>query len=191
MYIDDLNISMIAPLFTQERWTEAETLGSTVWLWMNSQNHHELPLHTLSAALLPAIKTRQFILVSENDQPIFFMSWANLSDEAEARYLDTHQLLMKPEDWDSGERMWIIDWVAPFGHTRKIKQFLAQHFMAHRCARSLYHRGGERGRRVQYFFGKSVSPRQRRLWKAAYPLMSASEVDNTHLLQDRMESTHE
>ena len=185
MYVESLNLTVIAPEFIQQRWTEAEVLGSSVWLWMNSTNHHELPLHTLSAALLPAIKTRQFIIASENDQPVFFMSWANLSEEAEARYLNTHQLLMKPEDWHSGSRIWIIDWVAPFGHTKKMKQFLARQLAPTLCARSLYHRSEERGRRVQYFFGAHVSPQQRQQWKDTHPLMSSSPI------QDHMETTHE
>ena len=94
MYVESLNLAFIAPGFIQQRWTEAEVLGSTVWLWMNASNHHELPLHTLSAALLPAIKQRQFILATEADKPVFFISWANVNEEAEARYLNTHQFLM-------------------------------------------------------------------------------------------------
>nr|VFK06735.1 MAG: cytolysin-activating lysine-acyltransferase [Candidatus Kentron sp. LPFa] len=170
MYFDNLKLDVIAPIFIQQRWTEAKVLGGAVWLWMNSENHHELPLHTLSVALLPAIKTRQFVLAAESGRPVFFMSWANLSTEAETRYLSTHQLLMSPEDWQSGDRMWVIDWVAPFGHTKKMKSFVLQRFMAGLCFRSLYHRGEERGRRIQYFFGALVSPQERRAWKAAHPI---------------------
>lgn len=168
MYFNNLKLDIIAPAFIQQEWTEAEVLGSTVWLWMNSDNHNELPLHTLSVALLPAIKTKQFILASESGNPVFFMSWANLSIEAEAHYLNTHQLLMSPKDWQSGDRMWVIDWVAPFGHTKKMKGFLLQQFMASLCMRSLYHRGEERGRRIQSFCGRLVSPQERRAWKIAH-----------------------
>lgn len=176
MYFDDLNMDVIAPHFVQQQWTEAEVLGSTVWLWMNSNNHHELPLHTLSAALLPAIKARQFIIAFEASKPVFFMSWANMSAEAEARYLHTHQLLMAPEDWCSGERMWIIDWVAPFGHTGKMKQFLLQRFLSSHCMRSLYHRSEKCGRRIQHFFGNLVSRQERRLWKQTHPLPESIDV---------------
>jgi hemolysin-activating ACP:hemolysin acyltransferase len=58
MYFNNLKLDIIAPTFIQQEWTEAEVLGSTVWLWMNSDSHNELPLHTLSVALLPAIKTK-------------------------------------------------------------------------------------------------------------------------------------
>jgi cytolysin-activating lysine-acyltransferase len=175
MYFDSLKMDVIAPHFVEQQWTEAEVLGSAVWLWMNSENHRNLPLHTLSVALLPAIKNKQFILAFEDGNPVFFVSWANMSTEAEARYLSTHQLLMTQEDWRSGDRIWIIDWVAPFGHTKKMKRFLGGQLAPSTCARSLYHRAKERGRRVQYFFGDLVSPQERHLWKQAHPL--AGPVD--------------
>jgi cytolysin-activating lysine-acyltransferase len=64
--------------------------------------------------------------------------------------------------------MWVIDWVAPFGHTKKMKHVLLQQFMASLCMRSLYHRGEERGRRIQSFCGRLVSPQERRSWKIAH-----------------------
>ncbi len=198
MYINSLNMEVIAPHFFQQPWTEAEALGSTIWLWMHSKNHRELPLHTLSAALLPAIKSRQFILAFENKTPVFFMSWANMSAKAEAHYLNTHQLLMTLEDWQSGDRMWVIDWVAPFGHTRQIKSFILKQLMPSLCARSLYHRGDERGRRVQHFFGAIISPQERRLWKQAHPLPELSHVEpattalnTTSHPDDNTEMSHE
>jgi cytolysin-activating lysine-acyltransferase len=71
MAIKTNEIEFIAPRYVQQEWTEAEVLGSTVWLWMNSPNHNELPLNALSVALLPAIKQRQFILASQAGRPIF------------------------------------------------------------------------------------------------------------------------
>lgn len=161
-------LKLIAPHFLQSDWSEASVLGSTVWLWMNSQNHNELPLHSLSSALLPAIKRRQFILASQAEQPVFFLSWALLSAEAEQRYLQGHQLEMTPEDWDSGNRMWFIDWVAPFGHTFEISQILQKGLLKQAYARSLYHRAPERGRRIQHFFGQSIPPSERRHLKQRF-----------------------
>lgn len=165
-------LKFIAPHFFQSDWSEASVLGSTVWLWMNSQNHKELPLHSLSVALLPAIKRRQFILASQADQPVFFVSWALLSKEAEERYLAGHQLQMSPSDWSSGNRMWFIDWVAPFGHTKEIFKVLQKDLLKNVYARSLYHRASERGRRVQHFFGQSVPPSERRELKRRFPMLS-------------------
>lgn len=78
---------IIAPTLLGGEFNEAELFGSTVWLWMHSASHRNALLHMLSALLLPAIKTRQFVLASENGKPVFYLSWARLNKEAEKRYL--------------------------------------------------------------------------------------------------------
>ena len=152
-------LDIIAPGLIEESWTEAEVFGSAAWLWMHSSSHRERPLHTLSAVLLPALKQRQFILASEAGRPVFYLSWANLSPEAEQRYLQQHPVCMPESDWNSGERMWLLDWVAPFGHTQIMHRLLKRQLFADRCARSLYHRGDERGLKIKTFRGTSV-PRE-------------------------------
>lgn len=49
--------------------------------------HRDAPLHTLPDLLLLMIKHRQYVITTEQGRPVFFMSWAWLSQEAEARYL--------------------------------------------------------------------------------------------------------
>ena len=83
MHHDTLEV--LAPERADSAIDEAQVLGSAVWLWMHSAAHRDAPLHSLSTLLLPAIKRRQFILISEAGQPVFFMSWLNLSAEAENR----------------------------------------------------------------------------------------------------------
>src|SRR5699024_443562 len=108
---------VLSPLYSGEPINEAEVLGAAVWLWMHSPLHRDAPLHTLPDLLLPVIKHRQYVITTEQGRPVFFMSWAWLSQEAEARYLTQPAILMPQSDWNSGDRMWVCDWVAPFGHT--------------------------------------------------------------------------
>ena len=108
---------VLSPLYSGEPINEAEVLGAAVWLWMHSPLHRDAPLHTLPDLLLPVIKHRQYVITTEQGRPVFFMSWAWLSQEAEARYLTQPAILMPQSDWYSGDRMWVCDWVAPFGHT--------------------------------------------------------------------------
>lgn len=165
-------IDIIAPGLIEQSWNEAEVLGSTVWLWIHSPFHRDLPLHTLPTALLPAIKHRQFILGVEAGKPVFYVSWANLNAEAEQRYVSTHPLLMPQTDWNSGDRMWIHHIVAPFGHMPEVRRLLQQLF-ASRCGRSLYHRGKERGLQVKNFYGKAVLKKEAREWFANHPVTFA------------------
>jgi len=164
------SFDITAPAIFNEPFNEAEVLGSAVWLWMHSSAHRDAPLHTLSALLLPAIKTRQFVLATELGKPVFFLSWANLSEEAEGRYLRNAPVCMREEDWISGDRMWILDWVAPFGHTLAMSRLLWRKLFFNRCARALYHRGNERGLHVKTFHGIAVLPAEARHWFETHPV---------------------
>ncbi|MFJ4134130.1 toxin-activating lysine-acyltransferase [Pseudomonas sp. EL_65y_Pfl1_R32] len=164
------SLEILAPQLFDEPWSEATVLGSTVWLWMHSAAHRDAPLHALSALLLPAIKHRQFMLASEQGRPVFFMSWLNLSAEAEQRYLHNPAVCLAEGDWDSGGRLWINDWVAPFGHTRVMSRLLLRRLWPQRIGRFLGHRGEERGLRVQTLQGIGVLPAEARAWFAAHQL---------------------
>lgn len=168
MRIGTLDIS--APAYIDEPWNETESFGAAVWLWMHSPAHREAPLHTLHALLLPAIKRRQFVLAVESGRPVFYVAWANLDEEAEARYLRDPPVCMRSADWRSGNRMWFLDWIAPFGHSHAMHRFLAQDFFADCCARALYHRSDEK-LRVQTFRGARVRPQDARAWFASHPVV--------------------
>lgn len=168
MQIDGFDIT--APAFSAEAWSETEALGAAVWLWLHSAAHCEAPLHALNALLLPALKHRQFILGRHQGRPVFYASWSTLSAEAEQRYLDNPPVCMPEADWCSGERLWFHDWVAPFGHSAQLSRLLQRRFFAHRCARALYHRGGERGFQIRQFQGAGVMPAEAHAWFAAHPL---------------------
>lgn len=180
MRFDTLDIT--APALFEEAWNESEMLGAIVWLWMHSAAHREVPLHTLPTLLLPALKSRQFILASERGKPVFYLSWLNLSQEAEYRYLRTPPICLLETDWNCGERLWIHDWVAPFGHTATIARLLQQRLFANRCVRTLYHRGDQRGLKVKTFHGIGVMPETARAWFAAHPLPPAFDTDFDPLL---------
>lgn len=168
--MDTNRFDILAPGLIEQSWSEAEALGGAVWLWMHSASHRAMPLHTLSSLLLPAIKQRQFLLASAVGRPVFYLSWAHLSKDAEQRYLQRHPTQMPIEDWNSGNRMWLLDWVAPFGHTRAMSRILKRQWFANRWARSLYHRGDERGMRIKTFQGMAVLPEEVRLWFDTHPV---------------------
>ncbi|MEK8258037.1 toxin-activating lysine-acyltransferase [Escherichia coli] len=161
---------VLSPLYSGEPVNEAEVLGAAVWLWMHSPLHRDAPLHTLPDLLLPVIKHRQYVVATEQGRPVFFMSQAWLSPEAEARYLTQPAILMPQSDWNSGDRMWICDWVAPFGHTPDMSRLVRQDIFPRQCWRSLYHRGHETGLRVMNFSGAQVSREEARQWRVQHPL---------------------
>lgn len=159
---------VLSPLYSGEPVNEAEVLGAAVWLWMHSPLHRDAPLHTLPDLLLPVIKHRQYVVATEQGRPVFFMSQAWLSPEAEARYLTQPAILMPQSDWNSGDRMWVCDWVAPFGHTPDMSRLVRQDIFPRLCWRSLYHRGQQTGLRL-WQTGRSV-------------IMTASSLPARHCL---------
>lgn len=89
-------------------------LGKVTWLWMNSPLHADWPIHLAARFLLPAIESDQLLVLEREGLPVAYCSWAWLSLEAELAYLaDPSNVLA--HDWHSGDRLWFIDWVAPFG----------------------------------------------------------------------------
>ncbi len=167
------SLSIIAPGLLGQTWSEAAVLGSVTWLWMHSESHRNFPLHALPVLLLPAIKNRQFILLSESGRAVFYLSWANFSEDAEARYLAKHPLLMPSGDWNCGDRMWVLDWVAPFGHTAVARVLLRRQLFANHWGRMLHHRGDERGMRVKTFQGMAVLKEEAQDWFMRHPVAIA------------------
>jgi len=161
---------IIAPGLIDEPWNEATVLGSVTWLWMHSSAHRDAPLHSLPRLLLPALKHRQFVLGSEAGKPVVYLSWLNLSASAEQRYVECSPLVRDDADWNSGERLWLNDFVAPFGHTTDLARLIQRRLFPNRCMRSLDHHGEERGLRVKTHMGIGVIPEQARAWFAAHPL---------------------
>lgn len=159
-----------APLILGGDAGEAEIFGASVWLWMHSFMHRDAPLHLLSTVLLPVIKHRQFVVVSEGERPVFFLSWMWLNEEAEKRYLTEPTELIRADDWRCGERIWFRDFIAPFGHTAEMFRLLREEIFAQQMARMLWHRGEEKGIRVKTCRGRRVSTHEAHLWKQANPL---------------------
>lgn len=161
---------LVAPALTGESYSEAQALGSAVWLWMHSAQHRDIPLHALPTLLMPALKCGQFLIVSQHGRPIFYMSWANLSGEAECRYIKNPSYTMPEQDWTSGERLWVLDWIAPFGHTQDVMPLVRRHIFANKVVRALYHRGQERGMRIMQWRGIAVMREEEKYWDAIHPI---------------------
>lgn len=163
------SLNITAPALGLPGQSETEILGAVTWLWMHSLKHRSLPLIALSQTLLTPLKAQQFMLVSAERsggglRPVAYLAWANFDAEAEARYLKTGTTaILRTEDWSSGDRMWITDWVTPFGHASQFRR-IVQMQLADSCFRALYHRGDERGQRVKAMRGDRVSRADADAW---------------------------
>ncbi|MEK9495811.1 toxin-activating lysine-acyltransferase [Photorhabdus sp. P32] len=131
------------------------------------------PLISLSTLLLPVFKAQQYVLVSRNDQPIFYLSWAFFDEETELHCLTDQYAHNRNLPLYNGDRLWFLDWITPFGHSREMANLMKSEIFPYHCYRALYHKGSERGVQVIRFRGRGVSREQAAHWWNVHPLILA------------------
>ena len=104
--------------------TFGSALGQAVWLMSMSAAHKELPIGSIEARTLPAILLKQFKLYFKGKQPVAFVAWAMVTDEAKAR-LDAGEVLAL-QDWRAGPNLVAVDCVSPFAPPEQVvAEFMA------------------------------------------------------------------
>ena len=132
-------------------------LGQISWLWMNSKLHEDWSTRLMSRNTIPPISLGQYEILHGNDGiPVAYASWAYFSEDAELRYIRDPSLI-RLEDWNSGDRLWFVDYVSPFSvkHTLALKSVLRERF-SDRFARGLRVTPGGKTGRVLTYFGENV-----------------------------------
>lgn len=90
-----------------------QVLGQVVRLMLNSPRHRHLFVADLEWMAMPAMALGQARLLRNNKGvPLAFACWARVSEEVEKR-LEAGNPRLSPQDWRSGDRLWLIDVVAP------------------------------------------------------------------------------
>lgn len=95
--------------------------GHVVWLYTQSPASRYYFIQDMESRVLPPIILEQcklYLQTSGGSLPIAYVSWAYLSPEVEEKYLATQRIA--PSDWKSGENLWLIDVLAPFGGEQAI-----------------------------------------------------------------------
>ena len=90
----------------------SQVFGQTVSIFIQSPRHRHLMLSDLEWRVIPPIALRQYRLVQHKGAPAGFLSWALVSEDVEQR-LQQPDFRLRPQDWKSGDRVWIVDVVAP------------------------------------------------------------------------------
>ena len=92
----------------------AALLGEITWLMMRSPVHRHLFLADLEWLVTPPLILKQSRLFRRDRVPVAFVSWGLLTDEVEQRVVNGVWRL-QPGDWKAGDRLWVVDVVAPYG----------------------------------------------------------------------------
>jgi cytolysin-activating lysine-acyltransferase len=87
-------------------------LGQIVALMTQSPTHRHLFLADLEWLIVPPLARRQMRLFQNDKGPLAFASWAYVSEEVEKELIAGRQRL-KPAEWKSGDRLWLMELVCP------------------------------------------------------------------------------
>jgi cytolysin-activating lysine-acyltransferase len=120
-------------------------LGHAVWLMMNMAQYRHVFLADLEWMVLPPIMLNQYRLFRIDNRVVAFAAWAYLSEAVEAR-LQSPNPRLAPSEWKSGDRLWLIDLHAPFGHQEPALKELRETALKDRAFKM--HRWTPQGRQV-------------------------------------------
>jgi cytolysin-activating lysine-acyltransferase len=100
-------------------------LGPVTWLMMHQSTTKFSLLCDMEWRIMPPLMLDQAKLYMKDESPLAFVSWAKLSDEVVARY-KTPPHHLTPSDWKTGEQIWIVDMLVPFGGAQDVLKDLKE-----------------------------------------------------------------
>ncbi len=108
--------------------TVAGVLGEITWLMTQSAAHRGFFISDLEWMIMVPVMQQKFRLFYDKDKPVGVALWAQINADVEKRLL-AGNTRMRPQDWASGQKVWIIEIIAPFGgHDEMLQDFKAEIF---------------------------------------------------------------
>ena len=99
--------------------SKVPALGAVSWLMMQQPNTKHMLLSELDWRVMPALTLDQAKLYLRDSFPIAYVSWAKMSPQAAERYKHAPHHV-SPSDWKSGDQIWLVDFVTPFGGAKEV-----------------------------------------------------------------------
>ncbi len=128
--------------------TVASILGEICWLFSMTPSHRYFFMADLEWLVMTPVMKQQFrIYRDENGRPMGLVLWAKLNADAEERLLQG-STRMRPQDWTSGDRHWIIDVVDLTGGQRAQQMIDEMKSTVFKETPFKYHRTDSSGNRV-------------------------------------------
>ena len=151
---------------------EMKLLGTATWLWSHSEEHRGASIEDLASILFPVISQRQCLIFHQENKPVGYVSWALMDESAEQRYLSGLNRLLKPADWLSGDRAWMVDVIFPFGHLSPSVLRQARSALPIQWCRFLQHRAQKRGATIKHFYVDTKVMSEANRWFNEHPPMA-------------------
>jgi len=135
-------------------------LGEMVWLYSMSDLHRDWTISSIHQWVLPAIQHQHFRVYRKGAKPVALITWAWLSAEIETAYVRNPSSL-RPQDWKSGDRLWLLDLIAPFGDTRHVVSDVRATIFKNEVGRFLRAKKGADTMKIMYVHGKNAVDKAR------------------------------
>lgn len=82
-------------------------------------------LQPLGIHLWPAVRLNQIgFLFNSRGSPVAFATWAFVTDEVANSLLADPNYPLDISEWNEGDQLWFVDFVAPFGEARNLARKL-------------------------------------------------------------------
>lgn len=118
-------MELLSSLSAMER---SRLLGDVLTLMTASDAHQGYKVKHFPAVVLCPLQLNQFRIYHDADKrPVGFVSWACFSKKVEERFLNGNPTLSL-EDWYSGDIIYFMEFIAPFGHIKQMVKDLREHF---------------------------------------------------------------
>jgi hemolysin-activating ACP:hemolysin acyltransferase len=117
-----------------------EKRGVIAHLMAKSKQYRNLPFSALSVRVDPALVTNQLaIFYRWNDGvAVGYVTWALLAPDVEQRWVNAPKGSLHASEWNEGETLWLMDFLALPGYCEDIVEFISQNmFAGHAQAYSL------------------------------------------------------
>jgi cytolysin-activating lysine-acyltransferase len=103
--------------------------GHAVRVLVSSARRTEA-LQPLGVHLWPAVRLNQIgFLYNSKGSPVAFATWAFVTDEVAQTMLADPNYRMDISEWNEGDQLWLVDFVAPFGEARNLVRKLCSVYL--------------------------------------------------------------
>ena len=117
-----------------------EKRGTVAHLAAQSKQYRNYPIAALSEWIDPPLLVNQLAIFyrTTDGVPVGYVSWALLAPDVEHRWKNNHSMWLHNSEWNEGETLWIMDFLALPGYCEDLVEYIEQNmFAAHTQAYSL------------------------------------------------------
>lgn len=111
-----------------------EKRGIVAHLMSLSPLYGRFPMVSLTVWIDPAILTNQFAIFYDtySGDPVGYVTWAFLAPDVEHRWLTDQKVMLHFSEWNEGDNLWIMDFLALPGYCEDIVEFIERNmFLDH------------------------------------------------------------